>query len=54
MNCTWSGSALRPNALPQSASGLIRWNGVISSSGSNATVRIHTVVSPGAFVSPAW
>ena len=32
-NCTWSGSAWRPKALPQSASGLIRWNGDISSSG---------------------
>ena len=36
MNCTSYGSALRPNALPQSASGLMRWNGDISSSGSSA------------------
>ena len=54
MNCTSYGSALRPNALPQSASGLIRWNGVISSSGSRATVRIHTVVAPGVVVLARW
>ena len=52
-NCTWSGSAWRQKALPQSASGQIRWNGDGSSSGSSGTVRIHTVVAPGPWSSPS-
>ncbi len=46
------GSALREIALPQSASGQIRWNGDGDSSGSSGTERIHARVGPGPSVSP--
>ena len=46
-NATSHGSACRPKALPQSASGQIPWNGDGASSGSSGDVRIHAVVAPG-------
>ena len=52
MNWSWPGSAWRLKALPQSASGQMRWNGDISSSGSSGIVRIHTVVAPRSAASP--
>ena len=52
MNVSGSGSALREIALPQSASGQIRWNGDGTSSASSGTVRIHARVGPGPGPSP--
>ena len=43
MKASPCGSALREIALPQSASGQIRWNGDGASSGSSGTVRIHAL-----------
>ena len=42
----------RLKALPQSAGGVMRWNGDGSSSGRIGMVRIHTVVAPGPPSSP--
>ncbi len=52
-NAISSPPACRLNALPQSASGQIRWNGDGSSPGSSGSVFIHTVVAPGSGVSPS-
>jgi len=51
-NVSGGGSALREIALPQSASGQIRWNGVGVSSASSGSVRIHARVGPGPGSSP--